>query len=64
METSNEIHIANSLFEMDGGSRKIDGRQVFVLGLDSIAKYHNALTDTPFFHHELFHLYHAQVRKI
>ena len=32
----------------------------FIFGVDGITKYHNATTDLPFFHHELFHMYHAQ----
>ncbi|MGE0526290.1 MAG: DUF2268 domain-containing putative Zn-dependent protease [Bdellovibrionales bacterium] len=61
--TDFDIHIIPSLGEMDGGTRTIDGNFYFIFGIDGILKYHNASTDVPFFHHELFHMYHWQFFK-
>lgn len=61
--TDFDISIIHSLGEMDGGTRIIDGKFHFILGVDGIAKYHSGSTDTPFLHHELFHVYHWQFFK-
>jgi len=59
--TNLDIYIIHSLGELDGGIRTIDGKSYFIIGIDAIAKYHREiLNDSPFFHHELFHVYHAQ----
>ncbi len=55
-----EIYVIHSLGEMDGGTRTIGNKEVFIFGVDNIVKLHNGSNDTPFFHHELFHLYYAQ----
>lgn len=62
-DTDFDISIIHSLGEMDGGTRTIDGKLHFILGIDGIVKYHNGATDTPFLHHELFHVYHWQFFK-
>ncbi len=55
-----DIYLINSLGEMDGGDREIDGRSYFVFGADVMAQAHSFDDETPFFHHELFHVYHRQ----
>ena len=62
--TDFEIYIIHSLGEMDGGTRLINGKLYFIFGVDGIVKYHNAMSDVPFIHHELFHVYHWQFFKI
>lgn len=58
-----DIYIIHSLGEMDGGTRIIAGKFYFIFGIDGIVNFHNSSTDTPFFHHELFHVYHRQFFK-
>ncbi len=54
-----DIYITHSLGEMDGGTRIINGKLYFIFGVDGIVKYHKGVVnDVPFFHHELFHVYH------
>lgn len=55
-----KIYILHSLGEMDGGSRNFDDEFKLIFGVDGMAKYHNGKTEVPFFHHELFHVYHEQ----
>lgn len=55
-----DVFLLNSLFSMDGGTRVFNGKVYFIFGIDSILKYHNGDNDTPFYHHELFHMYHRQ----
>lgn len=46
---------------MDGGTRQFGDKSYFILGLDGMVKYHKGFTsEVPFFHHELFHVYHSQ----
>ena len=46
---------------MDGGTRKINGKLYFIFGIDGMTKYHNGFkSEIPFFHHELFHIFHTQ----
>jgi len=52
-------YFLHSLGEMDGGTRKIDGRSVMVFGADGIALYHTPQDIGPFFDHELFHVEHG-----
>jgi hypothetical protein len=56
---NNEIYVVHSLGEMDGGMRNIDGKSYLIFGVDGMVKYHGEGSDTPFFHHELFHTYHT-----
>ncbi|ESQ82501.1 hypothetical protein [Asticcacaulis benevestitus] len=55
------VWILHSLGEMDGGTREIDGKSVLVFGVDGMVKFHNKNVhdESAFFHHELFHIYHA-----
>jgi len=54
------IYLVHSIGEMDGGTRDINGKSYFIFGADVIALYHTSDNERPFFHHELFHVYHAQ----
>lgn len=56
-----DIYVLHSLGEMDGGPRTIGGKSYLVFGVDAMVKYHGAGNESPFFHHELFHTYHAPV---
>jgi hypothetical protein len=56
-----DIYFMHSLGGFDGGTRRIDGRTALMFGLDMIAYVYGTEADpAPFFHHELFHVYHAQ----
>lgn len=53
------IYLLHSLGEMDGGTRTLDGGPQLILGADVMATAHSGWrTESAFFHHELFHLYH------
>jgi hypothetical protein len=54
------VYLVNSLGEFDGGTRELGGRPVLFFGADVIARLHMAHDIRPFFHHELFHLYHQR----
>jgi hypothetical protein len=47
---------------MDGGTRTLAHRAYLVFGLDVIAALHPSADPKPFFTHELFHVYHDEVR--
>lgn len=54
------IYLTHSLGEMDGGTRNIRGRKLLIFGADSMAHIHAPdANERPFFHHELFHVYHV-----
>jgi len=59
------VYLLHSLGEMDGGTRDdlIGGKSTLIFGADVIAKIHYGHDMTPFFHHELFHVYHEPVMK-
>ncbi|MEM6993313.1 MAG: hypothetical protein AAF721_22565 [Myxococcota bacterium] len=45
----------------DGATRTIDGELALLFGVDGMTLYHPEGTNpAPFFHHELFHIYHQQ----
>ncbi|MBY0471561.1 hypothetical protein K2X30_10380 [bacterium] len=55
------IYVTHSFGDMDGGTRQIDGKTYFIFGVDLMVKNHKGYTsEVPFFHHELFHMYHRQ----
>jgi len=54
------IYLVHSLGEFDGGTRSVSGRSRLMFGADVIAQLHDFPDERPFFHHELFHIYHAQ----
>jgi len=54
------VYLLHSLGEMDGGTRDNlkSKKSTLVFGADVIARIHYGKDMTPFFHHELFHVYH------
>lgn len=55
-----DVHLVHSVGEMDGGLRTIGGRRYLVFGADVMARLYAPGEARPFFHHELFHVYHRQ----
>jgi hypothetical protein len=55
------VYLLHSLGELDGGTRTIDGDRRLVFGADVMAATHRFQNEQPFFHHELFHFYHADL---
>ncbi len=53
------VYLVHSLGEFDGGTREVSGHSRLVFGADVMAQL-RVTNQTPFFHHELFHVYHAQ----
>lgn len=53
------VYLVHSLGEMDGGTRTLSGKTVLIFGADVIARLHLGHDIQPFFHHELFHIRHA-----
>lgn len=61
MQPVGDIYLIHSLSEMDGGTRTFDGQTYFIFGADVMARVHAGFSsESPFFHHELFHIYHAR----
>ena len=60
LRPTGEVYLVHSVGEMDGGTRTIGGRRYLVFGADVMARIHEPGRARPFFHHELFHVYHAQ----
>lgn len=57
-----EVYFLSSLGAFDGATRTVKGRTALLFGVDMIAAiYGDAVDPQAFFHHELFHVYHAQV---
>lgn len=56
--TARPIYLIHSFGEMDGGTRSLPGGSTLIFGADVIARLHLAHDIQPFFHHELFHVYH------
>ncbi len=52
-----EVHLIHSLGLADGTRRTIEEKEIFIVGLDMIARYHDWEDNTAFFHHELTHFY-------
>ncbi len=56
-----DVYLTHSFGEMDGGTRNIGGKIYLIFGIDGMVNYHKGFTsEIPFFHHELFHIYHGQ----
>lgn len=56
-----DIVFMYSLGGFDGGTRTVGGKTALLFGLDMMAYVYGKEVDpAPFFHHELFHVYHAQ----
>ena len=53
--------LVHSMGEMDGGTRTLAGHSRLIFGADVIAWIHKDQDMTPFFHHELFHVYHERL---
>ena len=51
------VFILDSMGELDGGTRELDGGSTLLFGADVIAEVHGGKDMTAFFYHELFHLY-------
>ena len=57
-----EVYFLGSFGAFDGATRTVKGRTALLFGVDMIASiYGEAIDPQAFFHHELFHIYHAQV---
>ena len=56
---SRPVYLVVSLGEFDGATRSLPQGEVLLFGADMIAQYHAKNDVTPFFHHELFHIYHS-----
>ena len=54
------VYLLHSLGEMDGGTRDNlnSKKSTLMFGADVMARIHYGRDMTPFFHHELFHVYH------
>ena len=52
------IYLVHSLGEFDGGTRSLPEGTRLLFGADMIARIHSGRDVRPFFHHELFHLFH------
>lgn len=55
-----DVYLLHSLGEMDGGTRTFNDRLYFVFGADVMGRVHPYDAEDPFFHHELFHVYHQR----
>ncbi|MBK7318452.1 DUF2268 domain-containing putative Zn-dependent protease [Candidatus Villigracilis affinis] len=55
------VYFMNSLLGFDGATRTVNGNIALLFGLDTMAwVYGDDLDLQPFFHHEIFHIYHSQ----
>ena len=54
------IMLVHSLGEFDGGTRDLPDGMHLMFGADMIARLHSDGDIQPFFHHELFHLFHSR----
>ncbi|HET6941650.1 MAG TPA: hypothetical protein VFH89_05775 [Sphingomicrobium sp.] len=59
--SSQPVYLIDSMGELDGGTRELNGRPTLLFGADVIAEVHSNKNMTAFFHHELFHLYHEAI---
>ncbi len=58
---SGQVYFMHSLMAFDGAVRTINGKSNLLFGLDTMALVYGEDMDLqPFFHHEIFHIYHAQ----
>ena len=55
-----DVYLVNSLGEFDGGTRTLGGVSHLMFGADMIDRLYKTTPIQPFFHHELFHLYHGR----
>lgn len=59
VRSSQPVYLLDSMGELDGGTRDLNGGSTLLFGADVIAEVHSGKDMTAFFYHELFHLYHA-----
>lgn len=52
------VFLIDSMGELDGGTRELNGKYTMLFGADVIAEFHAGKSLDAFFYHELFHLYH------
>ncbi|MES2290252.1 MAG: hypothetical protein V4530_11000 [Pseudomonadota bacterium] len=54
------VWLLHGLGEMDGGTRELGGTSYLIFAADGMVRFHGAgfRSESAFFHHELFHLYH------
>ena len=52
------VYLLDSMGELDGGTRELTAGVTLLFGADVIAEVHAGKDMTPFFYHELFHVYH------
>lgn len=52
--------VLHSLYEMDGGTRELNGKLHLIFGADMLAYVNPKGDPAPLFHHELFHVMHAE----
>lgn len=58
-----DIYFMHSIGGFDGAMREVNGKLTLLFGLDMITYvYGTDANPQPFFHHELFHVYHNQFR--
>ena len=55
-----DVYLVNSMGEFDGGTRTLGGVSHLMFGADMIDRLYKTTPIQPFFHHELFHLYHGR----
>lgn len=58
VSSSQPVFLIDSMGELDGGTRELNGKSTLLFGADLIWEAHAGKTLTPFFQHELFHVYH------
>ena len=51
------VYLLDSMGELDGGTRELNGKSTLLFGADVIAEVHSGQRMNAFFYHELFHLY-------
>ena len=56
--TRQPAFLIDSMGELDGGTRELNGKYTMLFGADVIAEFHGGKSLDAFFYHELFHLYH------
>ncbi len=54
------VYLVHSVGEFDGGTRQLTNGRYLIFGADVIARIHLGHNIRPFFHHELFHVYHER----
>ncbi len=55
-----DVYLLHSMGEMDGGTRNFGSGSVLIFGADVMGAAHPYDDEEPFFHHELFHVYHLR----